>query len=269
MKRIIIAVLFSSLVFLTQARGARAQVCNGGTITGATGYQVCPVTCDPVNDPSCICSLSCAGVTYAVEYCSDYKTTDSCNSAGIGWDCGGGGKCSWSGPIVGGGGGGVCPSECRQGSACGVGYSPAAGCQGNGPGGGCKSNQVCCSANSCGSGGGGSSCLPQVNCPPGTVVSGTVASESCAASTLCGNNAWGTGGAPGSAQAVGECCRWNETGGGNCVWERCPTKNNPDKWCKVCDPVEYTCRENMVYTYECVPSCSAVAPSTPTLVSPS
>lgn len=52
-----------------------------------------------------------------------------------------------------------CTGECRQGSACGVGYSAAGGCSGSGPGGGCKSNQVCCAANSCG-GGGGMSLLP-------------------------------------------------------------------------------------------------------------
>jgi hypothetical protein len=137
MKRLILAMMLTSVAFLTQApQRALAQVCNGGTITGATGYQVCsPTDCDP-DQVGCSCSLSCAGVTYAVEYCSDYTTTNSCNSAGIGWDCGGG-ECSWNGPVVGGGGGGggsSCPAECRQGSSCGAGYSSASGC---------KSNQVC------------------------------------------------------------------------------------------------------------------------------
>jgi hypothetical protein len=136
MKRLILAMLLTSGLFFTQVSDAGAQVCNGGTITGATGVTICSPSPCVEGQPGCSCSLSCAGVTYAVEYCSDYTTTNSCNSAGIGWDCGGG-ECSWSGPVVGGGGGGggsSCPAECRQGSACGVGYSSASGC---------KSNQVC------------------------------------------------------------------------------------------------------------------------------
>ena len=128
MRRLFFVLLILGVVFLTQTRGARAQICNGGTITGATGYTVCnPNDCREGIDIPCDCNLSCAGVTYAIEYCSDYTTTASCNSASIGWDCGGG-SCSWSGPVVGGGGGGSCPAECRQGSSCGAGYSGASGC---------------------------------------------------------------------------------------------------------------------------------------------
>lgn len=167
-----------------------------------------------------------------------------------------------------GGGGGVCPAECRQGSSCGVGYSGASGCSGNGPGGGCKSNQVCCAANSCGGGGGGGTiqCTQPQDCPPGTVKSTTVVASAC--EPLCGNNAWGTGGSPGTAQSYTGCCDWEETGGGNCVWENCPTKNNPKKLCKVCDPVETWCKRETVTTYTCIPSCTTQNPSTPTLVSP-
>ena len=157
MKRLLAAILITGLASVTLTpREVSAQVCNGGTITGATGNIICsPTGCIEGVDPGCSCSLSCAGVTYAVEYCSDYTNTTSCNGAGIEWDCGGG-SCSWSGPVVGGGGGGSsCPGECRQGSSCGAGYSGASGCSGSGPGGGCKSNQTCCSANSCGGGGGG------------------------------------------------------------------------------------------------------------------
>lgn len=38
-----------------------------------------------------------------------------------------------------GGGPETCPGECRQGSACGAGYSGASGCSGSGSGGGCSS----------------------------------------------------------------------------------------------------------------------------------
>jgi len=58
------------------------------------------------------------------------------------------------------GGSAECPAECRQGSSCGAGYSGASGCSGNGPGGGCKTVQVCCAANSCGGGGGGGPLCP-------------------------------------------------------------------------------------------------------------
>ena len=52
------------------------------------------------------------------------------------------------------------------------------------------------------------------------------------------------------------------------MWEHCPTKSNPDKLCKVCDPVEYICKNETLTTYECVPTCAAENPSVPALVSP-
>ena len=198
-----------------------AQSCGGGTLTGAQPILNCPGGCNPNVIPSC-CTPSCNGVTLAIEYCSDYTNEASCNDAGFGgsFTCGTGGSCSWGG-TGGGGGGSSCPGECRQGSSCGAGYSGASGCSGSGPGGGCKSNQVCCSANSCGGGGGGGTvqCVPPADCPPGTVKSAVVSSAVC--QPICGNNAWGTGGSPGSAQSYGECCKMEETGGGNCVWEPC------------------------------------------------
>ena len=108
--------------------------------------------------------------------------------------------------------------------------------------------------------------MPPQDCPPGTIKSATVASSVC--DPVCGNNAWGTGGSPGSAQSYTGCCDWGETGGGNCVWEPCPTKNNPSKVCKVCDPVETWCKKETVTTYTCIPSCTPVTPDAPSLVSP-
>ena len=166
-----------------------AQSCGGGTLTGAQPITVCGGSCSPL-EPGC-CTESCAGVTLAIEYCSDYTNESSCNGAGFGgsFTCGTGGSCGWGTSGGGGGGGSSCPGECRQGSSCGAGYSGASGCSGSGPGGGCKSNQTCCSANSCGGGGGGSvQCVPPQDCPPGTIKSATVASSVC--DPVCG----GTGG---------------------------------------------------------------------------
>ncbi len=75
-----------------------------------------------------------------------------------------------------------CPAECRAGSSCGAGYSEASGCSGNGPGGACKSTQVCCAANSCGSGGGGG-----LNCSCGQQIT-TVCQK---AQIFCNGAVWG------------------------------------------------------------------------------
>lgn len=200
---------------------------------------------------------SCRGVTTSW-YCRSDDGGESCYEEGsnVFIDCSGGG----------GGGGSNCPAECRQGSSCGQGYSGASGCSGNGPGGGCKTNQVCCAANSCSNTPEQIACVEPENCPPGTVKSATVVSSAC--KPICGNNAWGTGGSPGTAQSYTGCCKWEETGGGNCVWELCPTKNNPNKLCEVCDPVETWCKRETVTTYTCIPSCVTQNPSVPTLVSP-
>lgn len=109
-------------------------------------------------------------------------------------------------------------------------------------------------------------CVQPQDCPPGTVKSATVTSSAC--QPLCGDNAWGTGGSPGTAQSYTGCCQWETTGGGNCVWEPCPTKSNPGKVCKVCDPEETWCKRETVTTYECIPSCVTQKPSSVTLSSP-
>lgn len=111
-------------------------------------------------------------------------------------------------------------------------------------------------------------CTPQVYCPAGWERTSTVVSQTCNANDLCGSNAWGTGGSPGDAQAIGDCCRWETIGGGNCEWVSCPTPANPGKVCKVCDPSEDVCREYTLTTYECVSTCSATNPSSFTLSSP-
>lgn len=84
--------------------------------------------------------------------------------------------------------------------------------------------------------------------------------------------------APGSAQTNTGCCKTVESGGGNCEWycgddvmpngKQCGTKNNPNKCCKVCDPVETTCTKYTLTQYECVPSCVTQNPQAPTLISP-
>ena len=248
-----VIVVAVALLLVAGGERASAQSCSGSTWCG--DYDINSQTCDCANAK--LTRMDCVPGAGA---CGEY------NCDGDPGSCWCSGTCNWTG---GGGGGSSCPGECRQGSSCGVGYSGASGCSGQGPGGGCKTNQVCCSANSCGSGGGGGgsvACVAPQDCPPGTVKSATVKSAVC--QPLCGDNAWGTGGSPGTAQSYTECCQWEETGGGNCVWEPCPTKNNPNKICKVCDPVETWCKKETVTTYECIPSCVAQNPSAVTLVTP-
>lgn len=218
--------------------------------------------CQPTGSQTCDTSLNNINCKTLTDK-NQCETQGKVSNCALGCNTSAENFCSWGT----GGGGGSCPPECRQGSSCGTGYSGASGCSGAGPGGGCKSNQVCCSANSCGGGGGGTTqCVSPVDCPPGTVKSATVTSSAC--DPVCGNNAWGTGGTPGTAQAYTGCCQYETTGGGNCVWEPCPTKNNPNKVCKVCDPEETWCKKETVTTYECIPSCTTQNPSSVSLVSP-
>lgn len=274
------ATIWMVCVFLF-AGGARANVSCSGTVIcpdydkktqsclSSTTTQACP---SGTNSCQTTCSNGCAP-----QEGSQCEAIGGVCGPGLG-TCPGTEVCVYQSAIGkygctpgsggGGGGGSSCPAECRQGSACGTGYSSATGCSGAGPGGGCKTNQVCCSANSCGGGGGGGTvqCVQPQDCPPGTVKSATVTSSAC--DPVCGNNAWGTGGSPGTAQSYTGCCQWETTGGGNCVWEPCPTKNNPGKVCKVCDPEETWCKRETVTTYECIPSCTTQNPSAVTLVSP-
>ena len=108
----------------------------------------------------------------------------------------------------------------------------------------------------CGGGSGGSCNNPEawgINCPPGTVRGNTIVSSTCLPATFCPG--------PGTAQQdSGICCQMSKGVKATCNFEPCPTRNNPNKICKVCtggeDPV---CTRNYLYTYNCVPTCDANA----------
>ncbi len=153
--RYLLPAMITILLGLLLPQGVSAQTCSGATWCGVLDTQ--SNTCDCANQ--LLDRHDCQAVAGA---CGEYD----CENNGACW-CSA--TCGWTGG-GGGGGGSSCPGECRQGSSCGAGYSGASGCSGAGPGGGCKSNQVCCSANSCGGGGGGGTvqCVPPADCPPGT-----------------------------------------------------------------------------------------------------
>lgn len=133
-----------------------------------------PVNINAATPPYCTgdspgSQYSCSCNQTAYDNCRDFGT--DCDSVNCQWTlrpgnqvdcyhtiCPVGYMCTGSGPsaycIPNPGPTDICPSECRGGSACGVGYSAANGCSGNGVGGGCTINQVCCKANYCGGGGG-------------------------------------------------------------------------------------------------------------------
>ena len=74
-------------------------------------------------------SVACGGASCTAQCANDCVINNGCSETG-GTD-----------PVV-----GTCPTECRQGNACGAGYDSASGCSGSGVSGGCTINQTCCQA---------------------------------------------------------------------------------------------------------------------------
>ncbi len=107
------------------------------------------------------------------------------------------------------------------------------------------------------------------NCPSGTTVDLNQLTQ-----TFCLGDEpyvdWFAGGyTMGNSQRSGGCCKTRTIKGTCGDWYPCGTPNNPNKLCRDCTSDETFCTKDWVNTYACVPTCSAVAPSTPTLLSPS
>jgi hypothetical protein len=172
-KIIFIIVLFAGLWLVPQVS---AQSCGGSVSCCQEVPSDCecfvngsPIgQCDPDDGGSC--GPGDVGTCSCTQWCdTGAGVTIACSGASCVGSCPGG-YIAFANSCAGGGGGDGCP--------CGVNL------QGN-----CRPCEI--------------SCTPQSNCPPGWERTSTVISESCNASNLCGSNAWGTGGSPGSAQAVG------------------------------------------------------------------
>lgn len=114
----------------------------------------------------------------------------------------------------------------------------------------------------CGSGGapspspgwdpGGAECpVSRVDCPPGTEKSGTLTGSSCQPDECT----------PGTAQDLGACCETMTIPRECGDWYSCPTPSNPDKICRDCTEEETVCVGYTMNTYDCVPVCTATAPT--------
>ena len=173
-----------------------------------------------VNAQQCCTNADCGGQTCAnapSPICPDANFNyGSCTGGGTecgygaGAGCPGGYVCVYGDCVIpGGGGGGGTGDWCSGDSDCG------SGC--------CNTNKNYCTNCS------GFVCpADPVACPPGTTRSATVTGSQCL-NPKC---------TAGSAQTIGDCCSGHWDKGACSDWYDCPTKNNPNKVCRDCEPID-------------------------------
>lgn len=191
MKKILITVfVFGVLFFVASSESVKATNCAGITqgscwVGGGVGTAPDGTTCNDNHFTNCPSGSWCtgpAGDTRMVYSCTNVSTPPT-NS---------------------------CPAECRQGTACGTGYSPATGCSGSGVSGGCTTAQVCCKNNT------PPSCGNDTSTPPPCVTSCTRVVDECRNISTC----YGTG------SSIGANCGVNIKTGEQkvlCTYNSCST----------------------------------------------
>lgn len=195
-----------------------------------------------VNAQLCCSNADCGGQTCA-------NIPPGCGPGNYGSCTGGGQECGPTAP---------CPVgyNCTNGN-CVIPNPPGGGGGGGGTGDWCSSNSDCgsgcCNTNKnyCTNCSGFICPADPVACPPGTTRSTTITGTQCL-NPKC---------TAGSAQTIGNCCsgHWNK---GACSdWYECPTKSNPNKVCRDCEPDVYVCTSQEYVTYQCNPVCTATSPS--------